>query len=152
MAIQTFLTDLSDGIVVEYWCDGQDHFSLIEGPEDSDLNYSGACDGSCKKMTDVRERIQSIELEDICTEEGVLPSVLVLDENVEELLSSEVTMTGRKVAKWYCKRDGCGEEFCLGDQHVHISTDFVWWSGDLDPIFEQHEVTLTKCCCESTAD
>ncbi len=125
-----------DGCEDAQVCDGERHIevSLDKSLLFKDLPHSslGPCDGSCKS-SDQRpwlvEKVKKVRVSEIHdTEQGNLPSVVELSDQVRELIDGGQPLMGRVIDDWYCKRDSQGKVIVLDDgQILRVTEVFTWW-------------------------
>ncbi len=141
--------DSVDGIDDQYWCvNGLIHvtYNCETGLED----VHGPCDGSCQ----VQQRMKAIELAKMIKrwrsktlQDGkrTLHSQITLGDGVQELIDSGQPIVGARFDRYYAKRSGSGIDYCLGDQHLIIRTDFSHWADPNSPHHQEHSVKLVPC-------
>ena len=147
-----YSTNVSDGLKLQFLCDGTTHVEKSSGFMCSDFSLSvvGACDKSCKsgaRQVDIqalyRKTLMSI-VPAYADEE--FADHVALDNITADLLVSGESVIGIKFRSWYEKRGESGKCFCLGMLHISVSERTDWHSHDVDDgVYTQYSFTSQSC-------
>jgi hypothetical protein len=142
-----YKTNSVDGIDEVFWCvDNQIHVEVIEGQ----VRLLGPCDGSCHpeqrhETIDLVNMITAWRAETCLDGDQTLHSQVTLNKGVQELLDSNRPIQGAEFYRYYCKRSSGGSDYCLGDQHLVVRTDFSRWADPRAEHFQEHSIELDPC-------